>query len=68
MGLHWWLMGRSGSSMKTLHFTDEVLKLLNDLSHMALKSSGLEAYGLVKQLEAWLNSSTAPEFKPAESE
>lgn len=37
-----------------LEYTEEHLKMLNDLAHTALKSAGVEAYQIVKKLEAWL--------------
>lgn len=49
--------------MKFLEYTEEHLKMLNELSHTALKAAGIEAYQVVKRLEAWL--ATAQE-KPTE--
>jgi hypothetical protein len=53
--------------MKKLHLTQEAEKTLNSLANAALKGAGVEAYALVKQLEAWLLSATEESVAPSES-
>lgn len=40
--------------MNQLESKEELLNLLNPLSHAALRGCGLEAFPIVKQIDAWL--------------
>lgn len=46
--------------MKIISLTVEAANLLNALCNHALKGVGLEAYNVVKQVEAWLQTAADP--------
>lgn len=53
--------------MKKIEIDEEIIKMLRNLAHCALKGVGLEAYDVVKQMDAWVGKSLeekAPDPNP----